>query len=427
MNSEAQMAYIVYAIPVFFTLIFIEWIATSLRNKHYYRINDSINSLSAGLLSVVFGVVSKTLTVGIYVVAFTYLSIAELSSSSMWVWVWVWVAGFIIYDFCYYWNHRLGHEINILWAAHSVHHQSEEYNLTTALRQTSTGFIFGWVFYLPMAVIGIPPVVFLTVGAMNLLYQFWVHTRHIPKLGIVEWIFITPSNHRVHHAQNQRYIDKNYGGVFIVWDRLFGTFTEESDEEKIIYGVRKPLASWNPLWANIQHYSQLFNDARRTEKWGDKLGIWWRRTGWRPEDVSAQYPIAKADLTTFQRFDIKIPSALVVYTLFQFSLMVLFTTWIMAISHLHPLWCITLLAALLGYSLYSIGFMLEGRPGFSQKEMWRLALSAVTAVTLVAYEELTLSTGNWLVLLGYLTFSALLLIRLDKGLALQEDPATDTS
>ncbi len=156
---------------------------------------------------------------------------------------------FVVYDFCYYWLHRLGHERNILWAAHSVHHQSEEYNLSTALRQTSTGFLLSWIFYLPLAVLGVPLAVFITVAALNLLYQFWVHTRHIPKLGWYEGFFVTPSNHRAHHAQNPLYMDRNYGGVFILWDRLFGTFQQEDDAEPPVFGVTRPLASWNPLWA----------------------------------------------------------------------------------------------------------------------------------------------------------------------------------
>ncbi len=165
----------------------------------------------------------------------------------------------------------MGHERNILWAAHSVHHQSEDYNLSTALRQTSTGFLLSWIFYLPMAVVGVPLLVFVSVAALNLLYQFWVHTRHIPKLGWFEWFFVTPSNHRAHHAQNALYMDRNYGGVFIIWDRLFGSFQEEDDNEPVIFGVTTPLASWNPIWANVQFYAQLWADARRAESTWDKL------------------------------------------------------------------------------------------------------------------------------------------------------------
>ena len=150
------------------------------------------------------------------------------------------------------------------------------------------------IFYLPMAVLGVPLLVFVSVAALSLLYQFWVHTRHIPKLGWFEGFFVTPSNHRAHHAQNALYMDRNYGGVFIIWDRLFGSFQEEDDSEPVIFGVTTPLASWNPLWANVQFYVQLWEDARRAESQWDKLRIWFMRTGWRPADVAARYPTSKA-------------------------------------------------------------------------------------------------------------------------------------
>ncbi|WP_426415640.1 sterol desaturase family protein [Aestuariirhabdus sp. LZHN29] len=415
MDSQAQMNYIVYAIPVFFGLIFIELLASGWRQRTYYRINDSINSLSTGMLSITTGVISKAATLGIYLFAYEQWRLGELDIPLLWVWI----IAFVAYDFCYYWAHRLGHEINILWAAHLVHHQSEEYNLTTALRQTSTGFIFGWIFYLPMALAGIPPSIFAAVAAMNLLYQFWVHTRHIPKLGPLEWIFVTPSNHRVHHAQNQRYLDRNYGGVFILWDRLLGTFAEESEQEKIIYGVRKPLASWNPLWANLQHYVQMYQDARHANRWQDRLSIWFRPTGWRPDDVAKRYPLQRTDLDHFTAFDIKIPASLAFYVVFQFVLTVVLTTWVMAVSHLHPLWFTALLTSLQAYSLFSIGYMLEARPRFVHHEKWRMALSAGTALLLVALEQLSFSTTGWLWLLGYFVFSSAWLTRLDRGLALR--------
>ncbi|RRJ83483.1 fatty acid hydroxylase family protein [Aestuariirhabdus litorea] len=412
------MNYIVYAIPVFFGLIFIELLAGWWRGRDYYRVNDGINSLSAGMLSITTGVLSKAATLGIYVFAYEQWRLSSLGSDQLWVWA----LAFILYDLCYYWAHRLGHEINILWAAHLVHHQSEEYNLTTALRQTSTGFIFGWIFYLPLALAGFPPLVFATVAAINLLYQFWVHTRHIPKLGPLEWIFVTPSNHRVHHAQNPRYLDHNYGGVFILWDRLLGTFAEEREEETIIYGVRKPLASWNPLWANLQHYAQMLEDARHASRWQDRMGIWFRRTGWRPADVAERYPLTRTDLDHFTPFDIKIPAALKAYVLFQFALMIGFTTWIMAISHLHPLWFTALLTLLQGYSLFSIGYMLEGKTGFVPHEKWRMALSAATALLLVALEQIQLTTSGWMGLLGYFVFSSFWLTRLEQGLAIRSTP-----
>ena len=310
------MNIILYAVPFFFLLISIELFLEKSKGTDYYRVNDSINSLTAGVLSRMIGIVKQLFPLTIYVVAYEQLALFQMVSS----W-WMWLIAFVLYDFCYYWNHRFGHEMNILWAAHVVHHSSEEYNLTTALRQSSSSF-FSWVFYLPMAILGFDPITLITVGSLNLIYQFWVHTQHISKLGWYEWVFVTPSNHRVHHAQNQVYIDRNYGGVFILWDRIFGSFQEELETEKPIYGIRKALKSWNPLWANVHVYAQLLKDCWHAKRWQDKLLIWFKRTGWRPADVEQNHPLSKVDLTQFRKFDIQLSLMNKFYSLLQYSLVV---------------------------------------------------------------------------------------------------------
>ena len=194
----------------------------------------------------------------------------------------MWIGALLAYDFCYYWLHRAGHRVAVLWAAHVVHHQSEDYNLSTALRQTSSGFLFGWIFYLPLAVAGVPPLVFGTVALIDLLYQFWVHTQQVGKLGWFDRWFCSPSNHRVHHAVNERYLDKNYGGILIVWDRLFGTFAEEDDAEPCVYGTRAPLRSWNPVWANLQVYRDLWLDSWRARVLGRQAARVARAAGLAP-------------------------------------------------------------------------------------------------------------------------------------------------
>jgi hypothetical protein len=209
----------------------------------------------------------------------------------------------VFYDFCYYWLHRAGHRVAVLWAAHAVHHQSEDYNLSTALRQTSSGFLLGWIFYLPLAVAGVPPLVFGVVALIDLLYQFWVHTQQVGKLGWFDRWFCSPSNHRVHHAVNDKYLDKNYGGILVVWDRLFGSFVEEDDAEPCVYGTRSPLRSFNPLWANLQVYRDLALDAWRARSWADKLRVWLKPPGWRPADVAARWPRPAFDIAAVQRFD----------------------------------------------------------------------------------------------------------------------------
>lgn len=269
----------------------------------------------------------------------------------------------------------MGHERNILWAAHSVHHQSEDYNLSTALRQTSTGFLLSWIFYLPLAVVGVPLVVFISVASLNLLYQFWVHTRHVPKLGWVEWFFVTPSNHRAHHAQNALYMDRNYGGVFIIWDRLFGTFQEEDDNEPVIFGVTTPLASWNPLWANLQFYAQLWSDARRTERWWDKLRIWFMRTGWRPADVKAKYPMAKPDLSQFRKFEVPLDVRHQVYIALQFAAYVGFGSYLMNVGEGSPTSALVLGWGAMALGLFTLGGALENRPWALKAELARLVLN----------------------------------------------------
>ena len=283
---------IFYAIPVFFLLIIIEFIYGLIVKNNTYRINDTFVSISIGLISRFPVILNLGFNAFLFTLAATTFNLKLLPLDS---WV-TWVIAFLMYDLTYYIQHRLHHEIKILWATHVVHHHGEEYNLATALRQTSTGFLWKWMFYVPMMVVGIPAEVFATVGGINLLYQYWVHTEHIPKLGWMEKIFITPSNHRVHHAKNPEYIDANYGGVFIIWDRIFGTYIEEKDDIKPVYGTVKALNSWNPVWANFQVFYNMFLDSMRTKKLSDKFKVWYAPTYWRPSDVEEKYPSKPVDL-----------------------------------------------------------------------------------------------------------------------------------
>ena len=283
---------IFYAIPVFFLLIIIEFIYGLIVKNNTYRINDTFVSISIGLISRFPVILNLGFNAFLFTLAATTFNLKLLPLDS---WV-TWVIAFLMYDLTYYIQHRLHHEIKILWATHVVHHHGEEYNLATALRQTSTGFLWKWMFYVPMMVVGIPAEVFATVGGINLLYQYWVHTEHIPKLGWLEKIFITPSNHRVHHAKNPEYIDANYGGVFIIWDRIFGTYIEEKDDIKPVYGTVKALNSWNPVWANFQVFYNMFLDSMRTKKLSDKFKVWYAPTYWRPSDVEEKYPSKPVDL-----------------------------------------------------------------------------------------------------------------------------------
>ena len=217
-----------------------------------------------------------------------------------------WIVAFCLYDLCYYCSHRAGHEIKLFWAAHVVHHQSEDYNLSTALRQTSSGFLFGWIFYTPLFFIGVPVEMMVTVGALNLIYQFWVHTEHVGELGWFEYVFVSPSNHRVHHARNTCYLDRNYGGVFIIWDRLFGTYQRELPSEPCVYGITKPIRSWSPVEAWIHVYRDILSDMVRTRRWGERLWVPFSHPAWQPSDLRPDATSRGEEHGPFEKYDPKI-------------------------------------------------------------------------------------------------------------------------
>ena len=381
------MDLIALAVPFFLLALLLEIFVDWRKRTGYYRSNDAINSISAGMLDTTLGYFTKFLPLLAWGFAMQHLALFEIPREwfdlSLRGLGW-WVLAAVAWDFCYYWFHRFSHEISILWAAHAVHHQSEDYNLSTALRQTSTGFLFGWIFYLPLFVVGFPLEVLITVNAVNLIYQFWVHTQLIRRLGPLESILMTPSHHRVHHAQNERYIDKNYGGMFIIWDRLFGSYEPESDDEPVVFGVRKPLANWNPFWANLQVYDYLLFDARKTRRWRDKLGIWFRRTGWRPADVQARYPKSRADLSHFEKFDPEVAPGIRRYTVAQFGVAIAAVLWIGEVFATDGAGAVLIPCLALWVLLLSLGSLNEGRYSAVAIELIRLLVIS-PALLLAAY------------------------------------------
>ncbi|MEQ6434687.1 lysoplasmalogenase family protein [Comamonas sp. w2-DMI] len=319
MLSPSQV--IVLATPVFFILMAVEWAVGMRRGRSAYRLDDAIASLNLGVLSQTSAVFTKLLTLGLYTFVAGHLALVQ--ADAFWLSLPGWLLALVFYDFCYYWLHRMGHEVGVLWAAHAVHHQSQDYNLSTALRQTSSGALLGWIFYLPMALAGVPPLVFAVVGLIDLLYQFWVHTEQVGRLGWFDRWFCAPSNHRVHHAVNDRYLDKNYGGILIVWDRLFGTYKTEDDEEPCVYGTRGLLRSWDPLWANVAVYRQLAHDSWHARRLGDKLRVWFKPPGWRPPDVASRFPRPAFDLDEHRvRYAPAMPGGLRWFSALQFAVLV---------------------------------------------------------------------------------------------------------
>jgi sterol desaturase/sphingolipid hydroxylase (fatty acid hydroxylase superfamily) len=297
MLTGAQV--IVLATPVFLAAIALEWAVGRWRGRDTYRAADAMASVGLGIVNQLVAAGTQLFGIGLYVLTHEHLALWQLPTDAPWVWL----LALLGYDALYYAYHRFGHRVALGWAAHAVHHQSEDYNLSTALRQTGSGFLTTWVFYLPLAVLGVPPLVFATVALIDLLYQFWVHTQQVGRLGWFDRWFCSPSNHRVHHAVNDRYLDKNYGGILIIWDRLFGTFAEEDPAEPCVYGTRSPLRSWNPLTANLQVYRQLLADSWHATRWADRLRVWFKPPGWRPADVAARWPRAPFVLAQVDRYD----------------------------------------------------------------------------------------------------------------------------
>ena len=366
------MNFVTYAIPFFLLLIVIELAWGWSKGNNTYRVNDSLNSLSLGLLSTV----TKFVFLNIGLLVFSRIE----QNYAVWAFDMTsyahWLVGLLFYDFLYYWFHRISHERQFFWGSHVVHHQSEDYNLSTALRQTSTSFLTTWVFFIPCFFLGMPIYMYVSIATAQLIYQFWVHTQHIPKLGFIEWFMVTPSNHRVHHAQNKDYIDKNYGGLLIVWDRLFGTFKEEDEQLQPIYGIRSPLNSWNPLWANIHIFISMARDAWLTARWSDKFRVFWARTGWRPADVAARYPAEKSDLNNFNKYDPQLRVKVNVGIIGQYFIVSIFHAWgAQQASQLSTelLWATVIAQA---YTLIVIGALLEGKQTAGFLENTRLLVLA---------------------------------------------------
>ncbi len=301
---------VVIAIPMYFILMGIELLVLRFQKSPSYRLNDAITNINLGVVSQVSGVFLKVLSIGIYIFFFEKFGLFQIPNN-----VWTFFILFFLYDLCYYWAHRLSHEINLFWGAHVVHHSSEEYNLSVALRQSSTQTIWTFIFYLPLAVIGFDPVMLVLVSGINLLYQFWIHTEAIDRMGFLEKFMNTPSHHRVHHGRNPKYIDKNHGGTFIIFDKWFGTFQEE--EERPTYGITTPVQSWNPVWVNISHYALMKKEMGNISGLKDKMRYLYNKPGWLP-DYLGGYREVKDVGSDYKKFDTAVPLALNWYVFFQY-------------------------------------------------------------------------------------------------------------
>ena len=276
-----------FAIPTFMALILVEAIAAKRKGVEINHSADVISSLSSGITNTIRDGVKFSFAIISYSWLVDHMTVYKLEP----VWLAV-VIAFVVEDFSGYWMHRLNHRVNIFWNRHIIHHSSEEFNLSCALRQSISNTLrFAAIFMIPAALLGIPTKIFAILGPLHLFMQFWYHTQLIGKLGLLEYILVTPSHHRVHHAINPEYIDRNYSQILIFWDKLFGTFQPELDDVKPVYGTLKPAQTWNPVIINFKVLWQLIKDAWHTERILDKLRIWFMPTGWRPADVKEKYPL----------------------------------------------------------------------------------------------------------------------------------------
>ena len=302
---------IVLSIPIYFLLIGIELVVQWISKRKIYRLSDALTNISCGITQQLTGLFLKVLSVTAFVLIYDNFRFFTIPNN----WISITILFFAV-DFCYYWAHRMSHEINLFWGGHVVHHQSEDYNFSVALRQGSFQILWTFFFYLPLAFLGFDPVTFVLISALNTVYQFWIHTETIKKLGPLEWIFNTPSHHRVHHGRNPKYIDKNHAGVFIIWDKMFGTFQEE--EETPTYGITTPTNSWNPVWVNLKHYVLMVGWLSKARSFRDVLGILFNKPGWFPDHMGGYQAAPEVDKNTYVKYDRKSDPVISIYVFINY-------------------------------------------------------------------------------------------------------------
>lgn len=362
---------VILSIPLYFTLIGFELIYQLIKKAKLYRTNDAISNISCGITSQISAATWGVLSIGMYQYVFQYWSISTVPNA----W-WTWVILFVLVDLMYYWFHRASHEINFLWnTAHVVHHQSEDYNLSVALRQASFGGVFSMLFYLPLAFLGFDTYAFLTVKGFNLIYQFWIHTEAINKLPRwFEYIFNTPSHHRVHHGRNPKYIDRNHAGTLMIWDRMFGTF--QAEEEKPTYGVTKPTNTWNPIWANVLPIVDMTKQVSATPGFMNKLKVLIYKPGWQPEELGGYQLAPEVDKANYRKFDVHPFMPMIRYVFVNFIVVLVFTSYFLFTQASYDIPIKLALAGYIVWSVAQLGILMENRRSWIPGEYVRVITSA---------------------------------------------------
>ncbi len=358
---------LLFAIPTFILLIIIEEIVSRVKEIKINRATDMISSQSSGMTNVIFDSIKFSITI----ISYSWLvdKIALTHTGINWV---TFSISFLVIDFAGYWNHRLSHRINVLWNRHYIHHSSEEFNLSCALRQSISNYMrFSAIFMIPAALIGIPASLFAIIAPIHLFLQFWYHTQLINKLGFIENVLVTPSHHRVHHAINSEYLDKNYSQIFIFWDKIFGTFQIEINGVKPIYGTLKPANTWNPFLINFKHIKQLILDSWNTKNIVNKLTIWFMPTGWRPEDVKKKFPLKER---TNIKYETPISQALTLWSFFQLLITSVFMFHFLYIFSKNSLFMNYLYASILLIHIFSFTSALDQKAYSIFTEIFKVML-----------------------------------------------------
>ncbi len=404
MDAYAQVLLI--AIPIFALIILIEYLVASWMGKYTFRSMDTISSLSSGSTNTLKSVLQLT----VIIVSYGWLvdRVALFHFETTWL---VWVLSFIAIDFASYWSHRLSHSINYFWNRHVVHHSSEEFNTACALRQPISNILsLSFIFLFPAALLGLPEKVIGVIAPIHLFMQFWYHTRLIPKLGWLEYIIVTPSQHRVHHAINDCYLDKNLSAIFCVWDRIFGTFQEELEEEPCVYGVKRAVATWNPIKINVQHIWQLGLDAWHAENWWDKIRLWMMPTGWRPKDVEEKYPIEyTVDPFTQVKYNTPASLALHLWSWFQYVTVTLLMLHLMLLIADISSLQLFLYGGFLFWMIYSYTSLMDR----DRNAIWMEMIKSIFGFGVIYFTGDWFSIGEWIpggngVIMFYLIISVLI-------------------
>jgi len=371
--------YVALAVPFFIISMILEMVISHYRKDGKYRFNDSISNLSNGLGQQAIGVFSRVVQLYCYTWVFNQTSYWSFSNQN----INHWIIALLGADLAYYFFHRASHRINLLVGSHVVHHQSEEYNLSVAMRQSWITRFYSWFFYLPLAIIGVTPEMFLAVMAIVIIYQFWVHTEYIGKMGLLEYIVVTPSHHRVHHGRNPQYVDKNYGAIFIWWDMLFGSFQKE--EEQVVYGIVNPSNTWNPLYANVRYFKKLYGEAKNANTLTDKFKVWISPPEWRPKNLSPYGEMPIVTRESVQKYDLGRDGVTKLWILAQFILSLILFAFILKNKTTFNFDQKAYLSLLIVWSLTNVGGIQERKNWVLTSQLLFLAAFFVGTLTYFNY------------------------------------------